>query len=234
MSEQKSGKEVTSDPVALFFQPGSNWDVLLPGTTPGLNINAEFVPMIFAPSYLDNEFKLQDGWRMLLGYNEPDHVDPSVAVKTTPEVAAAAWVELAKLRTGGTKLVAPAIANDLDWLKKWFSLIPEGTKPDYLAIHVYTTTFDSFKAKVEEYYHTFGLPIIVTEFAMTSFDANVPPPQSQQQVHDFMGQTTAWLDATPWIERFAWFGAVRDAYNLHGVHEFNRLMDQTGVLTPLM
>lgn len=90
------------------------------------------------------------------------------------------WVELAKLRTGGTKLVAPAIANDLDWLKvrrlvieitanaqKWFSLIPEGTKPDYLAIHVYTTTFDSFKAKVEEYYHTFGLPIIVTEFAMT-------------------------------------------------------------------
>lgn len=25
----------------------------------------------FAPSYLGNEFKLQDGWQMLLGYNEP-------------------------------------------------------------------------------------------------------------------------------------------------------------------
>lgn len=121
-------------------------------------------------------------------------------------------MELAKLRTTGTKLASPAISHDMAWLsvrermtssadrQKWFSLIPPETRPDYLAIHVYTTTFDSFRQKVEEYYRLFGLPIIVTEFAMTSFDPNVPPPQTMQQVHDFMGQTTAWLDATPWIE----------------------------------
>ncbi|EJT50505.1 hypothetical protein A1Q1_00203 [Trichosporon asahii var. asahii CBS 2479] len=196
-------QEGTSDPVAQFIQPGSvklespahgiantsqklswhynwnkNWDELLPGTTPGLTINAEFVPMIFAPGYLDNEFRLQDGWKLLLGYNEPDHEDPNVAVRTTPEEAARASADI----------------------QKWFSLIPPETKPDVLAIHVYTTTFDSFRQKVEEYYRLFGLPIIVTEFAMTSFDPNVPPPASQQQVHDFMGQTTAWLDATPWVD----------------------------------
>ncbi|KAL1407101.1 hypothetical protein Q8F55_006515 [Vanrija albida] len=236
-------QEETSDPVAKFFQPGSklswhynwnkNWDVLLPGTSPNLSIDAEFVPMIFAPSYLNNEFTLQAGWKLLLGYNEPDHVDPEVAVPTTPADAARAWVELAKLRTEGTKLVSPAVAGNLDWLKEWFSLIPEDTRPDFLAVHVYTTTFDDFRRQVENYHDTFKLPIIVTEFAMTSFDPNVPPPQSMQQVHDFMGQTTAWLDATDWIERFAWFGAVRNAYNLHGVHEFNRLMDADGELTAL-
>lgn len=32
-----------------------------------------------------------------------------------------------------------------------------------------------------------------------SFDPNVPPPTNMQQVHDFMGQTTAWLDNTKHI-----------------------------------
>lgn len=33
--------------------------------------------------------------------------------------------------------------------------------------------------------------------------------------------------------RYAWFGAVRNGYNLHGVHEFNRLMDAQGNITAL-
>jgi hypothetical protein len=68
-----------------------------------------------------------------------------------------------------------------------------------LAVHVYTTTFDSFKAKVEMYWREFALPLIITEMAMTvsmtqcrideeSFDPAVPPPADQQQVHDFMGE----------------------------------------------
>lgn len=96
-----------------------------------------------------------------------DHADPNVAVRTTPAEAAAAWIEVAKLRTEGKKLVSPAIATDMAWLKEWFSLLPPEAKPDYLAVHVYTTTFESFRDKVTEYYNTFGLPIIVTEFAMT-------------------------------------------------------------------
>jgi hypothetical protein len=96
-----------------------------------------------------------------------DHADPNVAVRTSPAEAAAAWVEVAKLRTEGRKLVSPAIATDMVWLKEWFSMLPPEARPDYLSVHVYTTTFDSFRAKVTEYYQTFGLPIIVTEFAMT-------------------------------------------------------------------
>ncbi|ORY23620.1 hypothetical protein BCR39DRAFT_346299 [Naematelia encephala] len=236
-------QELTSDPVAKFFQPGSkldwhynwnkNWDVLLPQTAPGLKIDAEFVPMIFAPEYLNNEYKLQNGYRMILGYNEPDY-DAPTSVRRTPQEAAKAWVELAKLRTSiEIKLVSPGVAASLDWLKDFMAFLPDHSKPDYIAVHVYTTTFDSFKETVERYWRTFQLPIVVTEFAMTSFDPNVPPPQSQQQVHDFMGQTTKWLDETEYIIRYAWFGAVRDLSHLHGVHPYNRLMDQHGEITPL-
>jgi hypothetical protein len=38
------------------------------------------------------------------------------------------------------------------------------------------------------------------------------------------------MDVTPWVERYAWFGALR---NLQGVNELNRLMDQHGRITDL-
>jgi hypothetical protein len=38
--------------------------------------------------------------------------------------------------------------------------------PDYLAIHVYATTFDKFVETVTRFRTAFGLPVLVTEFAM--------------------------------------------------------------------
>ncbi|KAI9635866.1 uncharacterized protein MKK02DRAFT_44562 [Dioszegia hungarica] len=238
-------QELTSDPVAKFFQPGSklswhynwnkNWSELLPDTTPGLKIDAEFVPMLWKPDFLHNADKLQEGWSMLLGYNEPDHNDPSVASRCSAVDAARSWKEVAKLRRQdpAIKLVSPAVASDKGWLKDFFSCLEPDEMPDILAIHIYTTTFDSFRASAEEYYSMFRLPIMITEFAVQSFSRNVPGPQSQQQVHDFMGQTTKWLDETGYIMRYCWFGAVRDPSNLHGVHPYNRLMDEQGNVTPL-
>lgn len=46
-------------------------------------------------------------------------------------------------------------------------ILPADAKPDYIAVHVYTTTFDAFRSKVEEYWNAFHLPIWITEFAMT-------------------------------------------------------------------
>jgi hypothetical protein len=46
-------------------------------------------------------------------------------------------------------------------------ILPPDARPDYIAVHVYSTTFEAFKAKIEEYWNTFHLPIWVTEFAMT-------------------------------------------------------------------
>lgn len=38
--------------------------------------------------------------------------------------------------------------------------------PDYINVHVYATSFEAFKSKVEQYHKTFNLPVYVTEFAM--------------------------------------------------------------------
>ncbi|WVQ76313.1 hypothetical protein IAR50_005978 [Cryptococcus sp. DSM 104548] len=239
-------QERTSDPVAKFFQDGSklswhwNWTKhwkgdLVPETSEDLEIDAEFIPMIWSPGNIDDGIEPQEGWRLLLGFNEPDHNNGDVADPRSPQEAADAWVRLAELCTDpdNQHLVSPAVAGNTDWLHEFFSLIPEETKPEYLAVHVYTTSMDDLICKLQWYYQEFNLPIILTEFCMTSFDDNVPNPEDQQQVHDFMGQATKWLDECDFIVKYCWFGAVRDSINLHGVHPFNRLMDEDGEITPL-
>ncbi|WWC85958.1 uncharacterized protein L201_000828 [Kwoniella dendrophila CBS 6074] len=238
-------QEKTSNPVAKFFELGSkltwhwNWNKhwkgpVLPETSPDLVINAEFLPMVWSPELVNDGNFLQPGWELLMGFNEPDHVDPAVARKTSPKDAVPSWVDMSKWITRpDQKLVSPAVAGSVEWLKEFFSLIPQEAKPSYLAVHVYTTTFESFVNIIENYWNVFGLPIILTEFAMQSFDPNVPGPQNQQQVHDFMGQTTKWLDETSYIYKYSWFGACRNSYHLHGVHEYNRLMDENGNITAL-
>ncbi|KGB77290.1 hypothetical protein I307_00182 [Cryptococcus deuterogattii 99/473] len=239
-------QELTSDPIAKFFQYPSklswhwNWTKhwkgpLVPATPDDLDIDAEFVPMIWSPKSLDDGCNLQEGWDLLLGFNEPDLDNEAVASHRSPQEAADGWFGLAQLRTDPDKqhLVSPAVASNVEWLKEFLSLIPEDIYPTYLAVHLYTTTFDDFVRKVEMYRNEFGLPIILTEFCMQSWDEDVPGPQDQQQVHDYMGQTTKWLDETDYVIKYCWFGAVRDTANLHGVHRFNRLMDENGEITPL-
>jgi hypothetical protein len=51
-------------------------------------------------------------------------------------------------------------------VQDFLSRLEPDEMPDILAIHIYTTTFDSFRASVEEYYSMFRLPIMITEFAM--------------------------------------------------------------------
>ncbi|OWZ49228.1 hypothetical protein C351_06087 [Cryptococcus neoformans c8] len=239
-------QELTSDPIAKFFQHGSklswhwNWTKhwkgpLVPETSDDLEIDAEFVPMIWSPQSLDDGCDLQEGWDLLLGFNEPDLDNEAVASHRSPQEAADVWIQLAQLRTDpdNQHLVSPAVASNVEWLKEFLSLIPEETYPTYLAVHLYTTTFDDFVGKMEMYHNEFGLPIILTEFCMQSWDEGVPGPGDQQQVHDYMGQTTKWLDETDYIIKYCWFGAVRDTANLHDVHPFNRLMDEHGEITPL-
>ena len=40
------------------------------------------------------------------------------------------------------------------------------SKPDYLTVHVYTTTIDDLVNRVQALHDEFQLPIIVNEFAM--------------------------------------------------------------------
>ncbi|RXK37179.1 hypothetical protein M231_05548 [Tremella mesenterica] len=233
-------QERTSDPVAVFFQPGSklswhwnwnkNWDDVLPETTPGLKIPAEFVPMIFCPKHLNDGVDLPQQWRVLMGFNEPDHDDPSVATKCSPAEAAVAWTKLAALRKyPHQKLVSPGIAWDFEWLRA--SLSPTCRSWAY-EIEILVSHSGAYQAGLSEcphvHYDLRLLPVSGEEVPL-----GIRSSPHHYRVHDFMGQVTQWLDKTDYVVAYSWFGAVRNAANLHGVHHFNRLMNEEGKLTPL-
>jgi len=59
---------------------------------------------------------------------------------------------------------------------------------------------------------------------------NNGPQCTQQGVVDFLNQTQSFMDGSPWVERYAWFGVME---NLQGVNPDNAMMDQAGRITPL-
>lgn len=73
-----------------------------------------------------------------------------------------------------------------------------------------------------------GLPIWLTgafrvcaaltaEFAVQDFTVANPAPASQPEIWAFMNASMAWLDATAWVERYFWFGAMYDMVRARGV-----------------
>ncbi|KAK6905372.1 hypothetical protein I203_106199 [Kwoniella mangroviensis CBS 8507] len=94
-------QEVDAAPVAQFFTSEStvswwfnwnkNWNQGVM-TSDGVSIDGEFVPMIFGPTYLDNEDTFQEGFTELMGYNEPDLKSTTgVSVYLEPAQAAETW-----------------------------------------------------------------------------------------------------------------------------------------------
>jgi hypothetical protein len=78
----------------------------------------------------------------------------------------------------------------------------------------YATNATQFVSYMEDMHATFNLPIWVTEWACQ--DYNGGPQCSPSDVRSFLSATQGFMDATPWVERYSWFGAME---NLQGVNE---------------
>lgn len=65
-------------------------------------------------------------------------------------------------------------------------------------------------------------------FASTNWDTKNPLPQAH--VEDFAKTTAKYLDELEWVERYAWFGPMRDTGT---VGKWARMLDDEGKLTPL-
>lgn len=203
--------------------------------------------MLFDKNFLDNSDTLQKGFTEIMGYNEPDlQTDNGVSSYIDPVTAAGIWkTQITTLRSTypTIKVQSPVMASDQAWLSTFFATIcppPYSAKdgwgdcpykPDYVAMHLYTTDPDDFMSTVSAFQKTFGLPLVLSEFACHSFGTNSNP--STADVSTFMQKTTSWMEKQSWLVRYAWFGTVRDSTYLYGVAETNRLMDVTGQLTDL-
>jgi len=164
----------------------------------------EFVPMIKGKKGATEKVLAQvkkSGAKVLLGFNEPDH--PKQA-NMTPAEALEKWPALAaKAKT----LVGPALAGNplkSEWLAGFLKGDP---RVDALAVHWYKGADSArFIKDLEELHARFKKPIWVTEYApQTAADSSENPTKfTQAKVNAFVEETTAFMEKTPWVHRYAW------------------------------
>lgn len=187
-SKGYSGKQLEALQVAWYY----NW-----GSQSKITTTVPFVPMIFSKRTVDMALQTD----IVLGFNEPDNSKQSnmsvdEALKHWPKVVAMA-----------KRVGAPSMAgNPLfgDWLPQFMQANP---KVDFITVHWYKGIQSKKFIKDLEAIHTsYKKPIWVTEFAPQTAGSsrNQPDKFKQQEVNTFIRETLAWMDKSPFIEKYAW------------------------------
>ncbi|KAK5717571.1 hypothetical protein LTR17_016014 [Elasticomyces elasticus] len=226
-----------NDEVHAFTKPGSkiswlyNWS---PSATPNAS-SLLFVPMQWNHVNIDdlqNKVKAANA-TTTLGFNEPELPDQS---NVDVELAAKEWLRcIEPMRKAGIRCGSPGISSapqGVQWLKEFLKKIKEGgSDVDFYAFHWYGVELGQFYDYLWSTYYQMPdqtKKVWVTEFAPTNWDTNNPLPK--EHVEAFAKDSVAYLDGIEWIERYAWFGAMRDAGT---VGKWARMLDDDGKLTDL-
>ncbi len=168
----------------------------------------------------------------ILTFNEPERGDQA---KRSPEQAADEWIQwIEPLRKAGVRCGSPGISSAPEgaaWMIRFLSLIrARGSDVDFYAFHWYGETVGQFYDYIWSAYYQIGnnKPVWITEFAPTNWsDDN---PLSKEAVEDFARQSLPYLDSLDWVERYAWFGAMRDVSH---VGKWAAMIDGNGQLNDL-
>lgn len=181
-------------------------------------LSVDYVPMVWGPKIKlsDIESQLPDSATTLLGYNEPNffaqaNVSAADAAKQWPTVQAIADKK-------GLRLVSPAVnycgggcfdTDPFSYLKAFFKACTS-CRVDVIAVHIYVgcqiTSGNHAQWLIDHlkrYQTEFSQPIWLTEFACN--DARNVAEQKA-----FLEDAVAYLEATPRIERYAWFAGRAD------------------------
>lgn len=181
-----------------------NWG----SSSDGLPSGLEYVPTLWGlgsdkvnPWKANAEAAIAAGSTHLFSFNEPDLGEQA----NIPDVnvAAQGFMDHMQPFAGKAKLGAPAVTNGggsmgLTYLSKFVAACSSCTL-DFVNIHWYdsATNYAYFKNHVMDAYKAGGgRPVWITEFAASGSDAE------QQK---FLEVVIPWLDAQPFVERYAYF-----------------------------
>jgi len=195
----------------------------------------EFVPMLWGQRQVTefsttiNRTIVARNVSHILGMNEPELSSQSYM---TPQQAADMWkVYIEPLKARSLRLGSPATTSGPRgkiWLTDFLAACA-GCSVDFLALHWYGINATEFISYLNDFHQTFSRPIWITEWACHNFHI-LTMQCSQANVVSFMNETQSFMDRTDWVERYAWFGAMKD---LQGVNPHNALMDGYGKITEL-
>jgi hypothetical protein len=199
------------------------WAPECPKSANGLGFDC--VPMLWGERQI-GDFKniVKGGYaKYVLGFNEPNQKGQS---DMSPQRGAQLWKQyIQPLKSKGYDLISPATTSapsGKEWLKDFFAAC-DGCTFNGVAVHYYDVEAKGFKDYVTDFHDVFNNQIWVTEFACQSF--NEHPQCSKQHTWDYYTEIIGWMDATPFVERYAAFGAMHD---MQGVNPFSQLMGGDG------
>jgi putative glycosyl hydrolase/ricin-type beta-trefoil lectin protein len=197
---------------------GAKWYYNWGTNNDSMPADAEFVPMIWDENGVTaaNLAKVKAEGRTLLGFNEPDLAGQA---EMTVEQALDLWPQL---QATGMRLGSPAVAYGGNTPGGWLDRFMTGARQrnlrvDFIAVHWYGSDFSSaataqFMGYVKAVHDRYNLPIWVTEYGLMNFSGNPKFPNTQQ-ITAFISESTRQLEATAYVERYAWFSlpAVGDS-----------------------
>ena len=162
----------------------------------------------------------------LLVYNEPDRTTQS---NRSVEEVVGEWPLLERV---SDRISAPAARPFDRWMRTFMQEAGEKQlKVDFVAIHWYAGP-DSrrFLKYIDGVHDLYGLPIWVTEFAVTDWKAKkhgTPNRFTEDDVIRFIEEVLPELERRDYVERYAWLAAVTSKESLRP----SRLMASDGKLT---
>jgi hypothetical protein len=166
----------------------------------------------------------------ILGMNEPDQGGQS---NIPPQTGVQLWTTFMEpLRAKGLRLGSPALSSapaGKTWLQDFFTACNGTCNVDFIALHWYGTDAQAFIAYLEDFHNTFQKPLWVTEWACQNF-VDVNAQCSPEGVVEFLNVTQSFMDATDYVERYSWYGAME---NTGDVNPSNALMDTNGRINAL-
>ena len=189
--------------------------------------NVDFLPMLWGEKQIGQFHELvKPGYaRHILAFNEPDQGGQS---NMNAWHAADLWMQhIQPLKSQGYTLVSPACTNapaGLQWQRDFNTACSQrGCTVDVIATHWYGTDTQNFIDHVTQYHDVFGKEVWITEFACQNFGGGAQC--SPDQIWSFMKTVTDWMDNTPWVGRYFYFGVLHDMGNVNWA---NQLMNGRG------
>ncbi|KZP34401.1 glycoside hydrolase family 128 protein [Athelia psychrophila] len=215
---------------------GVSWYYTWSPDSGNIDTDLEFVPMLWGYDQVAdfsaniNQTIANNHVSHILAMNEPEQPTQS---NMTPAQGAQMWqTYLEPLRAQGVRLGSPAPSSapaGLTWIQDFLAACNGGCTVDFIVLHWYDVNATAFQEYLETFHSTFQLPLWVTEWACQNYN-DVNAQCSQQDILSFMNQTQGFMDASSFVERYSWFGAME---NLQGVNPDDALMDTSGKINDL-
>lgn len=151
----------------------------------------------------------------VLSFNEPDNTNDPAQTPATVAEALATWPEM---MATGRRLGTPAMASSWSWLYEFIdSIDARGWRCDFVAVHSYWySDWGSWQGTLQGVKNRTGRPIWITEMNYGANWTGWPGSNTEGNAANYaiqlqhMGPILDGLEATPWIERYAYYNWVQD------------------------